>query len=89
MLWTYALTGLVVRAKAIEIARLQGVKEKSANGNASAQDLAAMRSIPPFIPAHDITRGAVFGFEALLRYALMLAVMCVEALEYMCHHDHT
>ena len=35
------------------------------------------RTIPPFIASHDIPRGALYAFQALLMYALMLAVMCV------------
>ena len=52
-------------------------KEKNADANSSVQSVVAMRSIPPFIPTHDISRGVVYGIEALLRYALMLAVMYV------------
>ncbi len=37
-----------------------------------------IRTIPPFIPSHDIPRGALFAFQALLYYVLMLAVMCVQ-----------
>ncbi len=35
------------------------------------------RTIPPFIPSHDVPRGVLFALQALLYYALMLAVMCV------------
>ena len=35
------------------------------------------RSAPPFIASHDIPRGLLFAFQALLAYILMLAVMCV------------
>lgn len=35
------------------------------------------RASPPFIASHDLTRGAIFAFQALLTYLLMLAVMCV------------
>ena len=37
-----------------------------------------LRTVPPFIPSHDIPRGALFAFQALLYYVLMLAVMCVQ-----------
>jgi copper transporter 1 len=33
------------------------------------------RMIVPFIAAHDIPRGAIYAFQALLSYTLMLAVM--------------
>ncbi|KAG2124056.1 CTR copper uptake transporter [Suillus clintonianus] len=33
------------------------------------------RFTPPFIPAHDITRGVMFAVQALLGYLFMLAVM--------------
>ena len=35
------------------------------------------RSSPPFIASHDIPRGIAFAIQALLGYALMLAVMWV------------
>ena len=34
-----------------------------------------LRSLPPFIASHDIPRGALFAFQALLYSILMLAVM--------------
>ncbi|KAH9890910.1 Ctr copper transporter [Cubamyces lactineus] len=37
------------------------------------------RTIPPFIASHDIPRGALYAFQALLMYALMLAVMTFQA----------
>ncbi|KAG2109065.1 CTR copper uptake transporter [Suillus clintonianus] len=33
------------------------------------------RFTPPFIPAHDITRGVIFAAQALLGYLFMLTVM--------------
>jgi len=33
------------------------------------------RLIAPFIPAHDLPRGAIHAVQALLGYTLMLAVM--------------
>ncbi|KAM5538233.1 hypothetical protein V8D89_008120 [Ganoderma adspersum] len=38
-----------------------------------------IRTFPPFIPSHDIPRGALFAFQALLYYVLMLAVMTFQA----------
>lgn len=35
------------------------------------------RTIPPFILTHDVPRGMIYAFQALLGYALMLAVMWV------------
>lgn len=42
------------------------------------------RTIPPFIPAHDLPRGIMHGAQALLGYLLMLAVMYVC---YFCRSD--
>ena len=33
------------------------------------------RMIAPFIASHDLSRGALYALQALLAYALMLAVM--------------
>jgi len=33
------------------------------------------RTIPPFVLSHDAARGALYSLQALLSYALMLAVM--------------
>jgi len=37
------------------------------------------RLSPPFIASHDLPRGAIFAFQALLAYLLMLAVMTFQA----------
>lgn len=58
------------------------VSELKSQGS-SAPLRRAPRTIPPFIPAHDIPRGALYAFQALLTYALMLAVMC--ELLHLCH----
>lgn len=39
----------------------------------------SIRTIPPFILAHDLLRGLMHGFQALLTYSLMLAVMTFNA----------
>ncbi|OJT12575.1 hypothetical protein TRAPUB_10816 [Trametes pubescens] len=39
----------------------------------------ARRTLPPFILSHDVPRGALYAFQALLTYALMLAVMTFQA----------
>lgn len=43
----------------------------------SASFRAVTRTIPPFIPAHDITRGVLQAVQTTLDFAFMLAVMCV------------
>ncbi|KAI0067877.1 hypothetical protein BV25DRAFT_1794431 [Artomyces pyxidatus] len=37
------------------------------------------RMIAPFVASHDITRGVLYALQALLAYALMLAVMTFQA----------
>jgi copper transporter 1 len=37
------------------------------------------RTIPPFVLSHDVARGALYSLQALLYYALMLAVMTFQA----------
>ncbi|KAI0794287.1 Ctr copper transporter [Fomes fomentarius] len=37
------------------------------------------RTLPPFIASHDIVRGALFAFQSLLLYILMLALMTFQA----------
>ncbi|KAI0824132.1 Ctr copper transporter [Trametes gibbosa] len=44
-----------------------------------ARQRRSSRTIPPFIPAHDIPRGVLYAFQALLTYALMLVVMTFQA----------
>ncbi|KZS95928.1 hypothetical protein SISNIDRAFT_483344 [Sistotremastrum niveocremeum HHB9708] len=41
--------------------------------------IAALRTMAPFIPAHDIARGIIHAAQAALGYALMLAVMTFQA----------
>ncbi|KAF9456153.1 Ctr copper transporter family-domain-containing protein [Collybia nuda] len=38
-----------------------------------------IRTIPPFIPSHDVPRGIMHGIQTLLGYLLMLAVMTFNA----------
>ncbi|KAF8168331.1 copper transporter [Crassisporium funariophilum] len=38
-----------------------------------------LRTITPFIPAHDIPRGILYALQMLLMYILMLAVMTFQA----------
>lgn len=54
----------------------------SLKGQASERDTLirggrVSRLSPPFIASHDVPRGIAFAFQALLGYALMLAVMWV------------
>lgn len=44
------------------------------------------RTIPPFIWSHDIPRGFLFIGTSILRYALMLAVMCAPS-HFLQIHD--
>ncbi|KAI0361853.1 hypothetical protein OH77DRAFT_1391920 [Trametes cingulata] len=39
----------------------------------------APRTVPPFIPSHDVPRGVLYAFHTLLTYALMLVVMTFQA----------
>ncbi|KAK7692768.1 hypothetical protein QCA50_004401 [Cerrena zonata] len=39
----------------------------------------APRSLPPFIPSHDLARGLLFALQVLLHYLLMLSVMTFQA----------
>ncbi|KAF8624804.1 hypothetical protein AX15_005693 [Amanita polypyramis BW_CC] len=39
----------------------------------------SLRTIPPFIAAHDIPRGIIYAFQAFLLYALMIAIMTFQA----------
>lgn len=57
-------------------AGIEQVLLKSASGR---PDLRRARLIAPFIPSHDLTRGALYALQALLSYALMLAVMTFQA----------
>lgn len=41
------------------------------------RDTRATRLSPPFVASHDIPRGIAFALQAVLGYALMLAVMWV------------
>ena len=36
-----------------------------------------LRTIPPFVPSHDILRGIVYAGRAALQFAFMLAIMYV------------
>ncbi|TBU35037.1 Ctr copper transporter [Dichomitus squalens] len=63
-------------------AMLDGVEEVEVNPlatKAARRPQRSSRMIPPFIPSHDVPRGALFAFQALLFYVLMLAVMTFQA----------
>lgn len=42
------------------------------------------RTIPPFIPSHDIARGLIQAVQSAFIFVFMLAVMYVSALLYDC-----
>jgi copper transporter 1 len=54
---------------------IRSVSRANSSSPTSAQK--TPRTIAPFIAAHDIPRGAIHASQALLSYALMLAVMYV------------
>ncbi|KAI9057184.1 hypothetical protein FKP32DRAFT_1661838 [Trametes sanguinea] len=60
-------------------ADVQDVKVTSLPSKRPAVPARPARTIPPFIASHDIPRGALYAFQALLMYALMLAVMTFQA----------
>ncbi|KAH9921949.1 Ctr copper transporter [Epithele typhae] len=79
--WVNGMRG-IVEAKWKK--RALALMSSKANVRGSATDSAAAppsatRTYPPFIPSHDIPRGALFAFQALLYYLLMLAVMTFQA----------
>ncbi|KAI0768497.1 Ctr copper transporter [Trametes elegans] len=47
--------------------------------SAPPRKIRSPRTIPPFMASHDIPRGVMYAFQALLMYALMLAVMTFQA----------
>jgi len=53
--------------------------DNQARTQTSSRTLKSVRVIAPFIASHDIPRGAIHAFQALLGYALMLAVMTFHA----------
>lgn len=55
----------------------QGNDEHDSLVKENAGKLYARRSIPPFTPSIDVSRGVFQATQALLHYALMLAVMYV------------
>ena len=52
-----------------------GIEQVLLKSTSSQPDLRRARLIAPFIPSHDLTRGALYTLQALLSYALMLVVM--------------
>jgi solute carrier family 31 (copper transporter), member 1 len=52
-----------------------GSEEDKASAGSSSSRKRRVRRVMPFIPSHDLPRGAVFAFQALIGYLLMLAVM--------------
>ncbi|CDO72434.1 hypothetical protein BN946_scf184977.g134 [Trametes cinnabarina] len=60
-------------------AEVEEVKAAPLPSHRSGHPARALRTIPPFIASHDIPRGALYAFQALLMYALMMAVMSFQA----------
>ena len=54
-----------------------GGKQPSTDFPGRVRDVVTMRSGPPFILSHDISRGTIHTAQALLHFALMLVVMYV------------
>jgi hypothetical protein len=50
----------------------------------SLSKLISMRPAPPFIRAHDITRGVMHAGQTALGFAFMLVVMCVSLFQLGC-----
>lgn len=47
----------------------------SVENKSCSQGVRKTRTVPPFIAAHDVSRGAIHALQALLGYILMLAAM--------------
>jgi len=56
-----------------------GLLKSSSESSHSVRPERNPRSVPPFIPSHDLPRGAIYAVQALMAYALMLAVMTFQA----------
>ncbi|KIM84565.1 hypothetical protein PILCRDRAFT_818140 [Piloderma croceum F 1598] len=59
------------------VTEIQTVSRTNSSSSTGARKLP--RKIAPFIAAHDIPRGAIHAFQALLGYTLMLAIMTFQA----------
>jgi hypothetical protein len=57
------------------VAEIQTVSRTNSSSSTGARK--PLRKMAPFIAAHDIPRGAIHAFQALLGYTLMLAIMYV------------
>ncbi|KAI0070223.1 hypothetical protein K474DRAFT_1670324 [Panus rudis PR-1116 ss-1] len=66
-------------SKSSSSASIASISSPSPSTNADAitplKDAITMRDAPPFILAHDVTRGVLYACQAALQFALMLAVM--------------
>jgi len=62
----------------IGLANKLNAQGKGNNGQ-TLSGILTMRTIPPFIPAHDITRGFLHGAQALLSFVFMLTAMTFNA----------
>ncbi|KAJ7440724.1 CTR copper uptake transporter [Mycena latifolia] len=63
-----------------ELARGANLKAGDADEVKGKKRMLGLRlRVPPFIPAHDIMRGAIHALQATLGFAFMLAVMTFQA----------
>ncbi len=56
---------------------LPSSKKSSAAFPGRVRDAVTMRSGPPFILSHDVTRGIIHAVQSALHFAIMLVVMYV------------
>ena len=64
--------------EAVPLARLEHSDDDIVEVNATNEKTVTFRTprtLPPFIASHDVPRGIAFALQAVLAYALMLAVM--------------
>ncbi|KAJ7281015.1 CTR copper uptake transporter [Mycena rebaudengoi] len=77
--WLAAYRAMMERAaRAVQGRRGQGVRREEQFEDEEAP--VAAPCAPPFIPAHDIMRGALHALQAALGFAFMLAVMFIIAI---------
>ena len=74
-----ALNAVPTVDRDIRLSRKQTLKEEVAcedeAGSMRSPIIQRRRTTPPFVLSHDVVRGALYSLQALLFYALMLAVM--------------
>ncbi|KAJ7319324.1 CTR copper uptake transporter [Mycena albidolilacea] len=82
--WLAAVRGMMEAHWREAAAAAAAKSKKTSCGGDDADDkgkkkLKRRLRAPPFIPAHDITRGALHALQTLLGFAFMLAVMTFQA----------